>query len=182
MFSAHPARTDETAAPGSNRGARGGVSEPTWKALEWTVVGCAVALTAWLAGGGRSALVLSPGDPGPWLVPWSAAAILAVLAIGSGIAGLVGRRSVGAPREQETPARPAGRWIVVLLSAGYIVVAPVIGFGVATVVFVVSFLKTTSQRWRWWSAVVAAVALTLYVVVLFEKLLQVPLPRGSIGW
>ncbi len=148
-------------------------------AIEWTLVCGVIALWAWFAGGTRGALALSPGDPGPWLVPWAAAAVLAVASALEGLASCLRP----ANRTVLTNSRNEGcrqTWRLILLCGAYVAAAPVIGLGAVTVVFGTIFLVWHS--WRWWSAGLAALGLALYVTILFEKLLKVPLPRGWIGW
>jgi putative tricarboxylic transport membrane protein len=119
---------------------------------------------------------LDDGAPGPALFPQ----VLAVLMVVAG--GLLVARpdTAPAPAAERTrqQARRASMNVALVFGAiiAFIVVAPTAGFLLtATAILFGLMWWLGSPPWR---AVVAAVGLTLFVYVIFGKILRVPLPLG----
>jgi putative tricarboxylic transport membrane protein len=123
---------------------------------------------------------LEDGSPGPSLFP----RVLAVLMIGFGACLVVPaalRRPTDAPDATPVPAGPHSGGVVnaLLVFAAIIVfmlASPVLGFLLTTAAILLGLM--------WWlgtpflRAAAAAVGLTLFVYVIFGKVLRVPLPLG----
>lgn len=97
---------------------------------------------------------------------------------------LAQRRTGG--REEETPAGPSRAYGLVaaafLIVAGYIVVMPLLGFRIATALFVAVFQfalerPATARQWFIQAAIAVGTAAVTYVV--FQHYLLVLLPRGA---
>jgi hypothetical protein len=145
--------------------------------LAWLFVGG----VAWWGSIPAKRLVLSPADPGPWLVPRVAASVLLLAAIGE-LAWECWQRmrhrgpAVSGESYFSTP--DLRQWGTLFLIAVYVALQPFTGFVVATLLFVPAFLFWQSSRWRWWSALIVTVVLLVYVYVLFDRVLTIPLPEG----
>jgi len=120
-----------------------------------------------------------PGSPEPGFVPLIEAILL-------GLTGL----TLGCQRER-TPADPVPDWpsgdakrmILQLLIAlaGYILLMPIVGFSLATFLF----LGVAIWAWRRYSVLVSlayALAVTLVIQFTFSAALSMPLPRGFVGF
>lgn len=150
-----------------------------------------LAISGWL-------LFLTQGLPPPIMVPIGAAfyprlvlsfmALLSVLLIAMDWRARRGRRAVpvAAASEQPSAQRPnyglvAATFVAFTL---YVVLLPLLGFRIATVLFVAVLQVVLDGRrwhgaWRFWLRVVlVAVATTLICDVAFERYLSVLLPRG----
>ncbi len=123
---------------------------------------------------------LEDGAPGPALFP----RVLAVLMVGFGAALAVGAlraRRRGAPPAAPPPALVARAGLVNALLVfaaivAFMVVAPGLGFLLtsAAILFALMWRLGTSPA----RAALASAGLTLFVYVIFGKLLRVPLPLG----
>ncbi len=122
---------------------------------------------------------LEDGSPGPALFP----RVLAILMIGFGACLVFPalRRPANPPDATPVPAglHPGGVFNALLVFAAIIVfmlASPVFGFLLTTAAILLGLM--------WWlgtplpRAVAAAVGLTLFVYVIFGKVLRVPLPLG----
>jgi hypothetical protein len=129
-------------------------------------------------------LVASRGLPQPALVPIGPAfyprilfGAMALLSLGLVAADLL-RRERAAPR-------PAHYRLVVLtfaVFAGYVALLPVLGFRLATFLFVAGLqvvLEPPRGR-RWWLVLGVALAATTITYLVFERYLAVLLPRGRL--
>lgn len=129
-------------------------------------------------------LVASRGLPQPALVPIGPAfyprilfGAMAVLSLGLVAADLLRR---------ERPARPPAHYRLVVLTfavfAVYVALLPVLGFRLATFLFVAGLqvvLEPPRGR-RWWLVLGVALAATTIAYLVFERYLSVLLPRGRL--
>jgi putative tricarboxylic transport membrane protein len=120
---------------------------------------------------------LQDGAPGPALFPQ----ILAVLMVLFGAMLGLGRDRAAAPAETppaRSDVRRARQNVALVFAAiiAFIVVAPIVGFLLTTAAILFALM--------WWlgspamRAALAAAGLTLFVYVIFGKVLRVPLPLG----
>lgn len=148
-----------------------------------------LAISAWL-------LFLTRGLPPPVMVPIGPAfyprlvlsfmALLSVLLI---VGDWRARRKRAAPKAATAEA-PASRPNYALVAAtfavftAYVVLLPLLGFRIATLIFVAVLQVTldgelSRRAWRYWlRVVVVAIAATLICDLAFERYLSVLLPRG----
>ncbi len=119
------------------------------------------------------------GHPGPDLFP----NILAFLFIGFGIALILKARKVG-PNEtgdnSQKPTRISNAFFVLGIVIVYVAVVNKVGFLITSAVLLFSLMKklgVTNLR-----SAIASVAITLFINLLFSKILRVPLPYGILGW
>ncbi|NOJ48469.1 tripartite tricarboxylate transporter TctB family protein [Bradyrhizobium archetypum] len=121
---------------------------------------------------------------GPGFYPRIVLIFMAVTSAALIVQDLLARRAE--PADVPAPARPRRAYGLVALSfvivALYLVLLPLLGYRIATVLFVAA-LQATLERpatWRQW-AVFAAVAIGTSAVtyLVFERYLSVLLPRGN---
>jgi putative tricarboxylic transport membrane protein len=114
--------------------------------------------------------------PGPGFLPAALGAALAVMGPAVALASLTARR----------PSRPPSSslrkpLIVTGMMAAYLVLLNVLGFLVATSVFLFALLRWVESRGSGQAAVLAVcIAAGLYF--LFAVLLETPLPSGGLPW
>jgi putative tricarboxylic transport membrane protein len=126
---------------------------------------------------------LDAGHPGPSLFP----RIMAVLFIFfGGIVLLRGWRSRNGA-EEASPAEeiPASRnyfnpLFVLILIGAYMAFSNWLGFLVTSVLLL--FLMMIKLRVTFFRSIVIAILVTLFVNLMFAKILRVPLPPGLLGW
>ena len=126
---------------------------------------------------------LDAGHPGPSLFP----RILAVLFIFfGGIVLLQGWKDRNGA-EEASPAEeiPASRsylnpLFVLILIGAYMVFSNWLGFLVTSVLLL--FLMMIKLRVTFFRSIVIAILVTLFVNLMFAKILRVPLPPGLLGW
>ena len=100
------------------------------------------------------------------------------------------RSATGASPPPDTDAATRPAYGLVLLSfmvfGGYVVLLPLLGYRIATVLFVAALqaLLEPPASWRAWVLVAAvAIATSAVTYVVFERYLSVLLPRGAwTGW
>ena len=120
-----------------------------------------------------------PGSPEAGFVPLIEAILL-------GLTGLILGCQRGRDPAEPAPAWPKGdakRMILKLLTAlaGYILFMPIIGYSLATFLF----LSVAIWAWRRYSLLVSlayALAVTLVIQFTFSVALSMPLPRGAFGF
>ena len=121
---------------------------------------------------------------GPGFYPRIVLIFMAVTSAALIVQDLLARRAE--PADVPAPAQPQRAYGLVALAfvivALYLVVLPLLGYRIATVLFVAA-LQATLERpttWRQW-AVLAAIAIGTSAVtyLVFERYLTVLLPRGS---
>ena len=150
------------------------------------LLGLAVSLTLLVQSFGLPKLALTPVGPGfyPRIVLVFMAIVSAILVMQGLAAGLRARRAKG------RGAQPVRAYGVVAsafaIVAGYVALLPLLGFRVATAVFVAAFQFAVERpgRSRDWAVLVAiALGTSLITHLVFETYLLVLLPRGSwTGW
>ncbi len=135
------------------------------------VVLCLAATVAW---GSRNLGFLTAGVPDPGLLPILATATMAWCGI-----ALALWRSAEAPTIAWPP--PEARTTIVGSGAAFLLYAalvPVLGFCATTAIF-----STVLSKWwggyRWRVAILFGVTTAVSMLILFDFLLEVPLPRGS---
>ena len=149
------------------------------------LIGLAVSLALLPFAFGLPKLPIVPVGPGfyPTLVLTFMAAMSAVLVIQDVVAQ---RRSEPAVAAGADVAQPKRNYLLVLASfitvAIYIALLPLLGFRIATALFVAAFQAvlerpTTLRRWAVQTAIAVGTAAVTYLV--FERYLSVILPRGT---
>lgn len=136
------------------------------------VIALTMAVTA--AIGARKLIIFSAGTPGPGLVPFLAATIIAVCGLGLLIKDPGGEATIAWPRA-ELRGKLIGSAVSVFVYSGLV---PMVGFFAATM----AFLTMLSRWWggyRWWVAVIFGAMAAGVIVLVFDVLLGVPLPRGE---
>ncbi|MFG3591123.1 tripartite tricarboxylate transporter TctB family protein [Bradyrhizobium sp. RDI18] len=142
----------------------------------------AVSLVLLVQSFGLPQLPLVPVGPG--FYPRIVLIFMAVTSAALIVQDLLARRAE--PADVPAPAQPQRAYGLVALAfvivALYLVVLPLLGYRIATVLFVAA-LQATLERpttWRQW-AVLAAIAIGTSAVtyLVFERYLTVLLPRGS---
>jgi len=126
---------------------------------------------------------LDAGHPGPSLFP----RILALLfIIFGGIVLLQGWKDrngaeEASPAEEITASRSYLNPLFVLILIGaYMVFSNWLGFLVTSVLLL--FLMMIKLRVTFFRSIVIAILVTLFVNLMFAKILRVPLPPGLLGW
>ncbi len=135
-------------------------------------------------GGSLWFLALSRGLPQPALVPIGPGfyprillGIMAVLSAALVVSDLLNRR-----RAVVAPARYRLVLVAFAIFAAYVALMPVLGYRVATFLFV-GALQTALEPprgARWWLVLAVALLTTLVTYYVFERYLSVLLPRGRL--
>jgi len=126
----------------------------------------------------------SRGLPQPALVPIGPAFYPRIL---FAVTALLSAALVAADlRRRERPGLPPFRHRLVLLTfavfGGYVLLLPVLGYRVATFLFVAALqvgLEPAATR-RWWQVAAVAFLTTMVSYLVFERYLAVLLPRGRL--
>jgi putative tricarboxylic transport membrane protein len=118
------------------------------------------------------------GHPGPDLFP----NILALLFIGFGLALIIkARKLIFAKAEIVSgPRRISNALIVLAIVAVYVGVVNFVGFLVTSAVLLFLLMKKLGVTIL--KSAVASVIITLFINLMFSKILRVPLPYGILGW
>ncbi len=123
---------------------------------------------------------LEKGHPGPGLFP----NLLAVLfIIFGGVLILKARRLSASGEEEQVPpsARKVSNAFFVLgVIAVYVVVVDAVGFLVTSAVLLFLLMKKLGAPVV--RSVIASICITLFINLMFLKILRVPLPPGILGW
>jgi hypothetical protein len=142
-------------------------------------------------------LVLTRGLPqssfvpiGPDFYPRIVLVIMAVLSVMLIASDLLSRRARATAASGAQPAPEARNyWLVGItfaVFAGYVVLLPLVGYRLATFLFMAALqtvFETPRGARRWIVVLVSALATTILTYVVFEHYLSVLLPRGSwTGW
>jgi len=142
-------------------------------ALFWLVLGAAVCVYALRLG------VWDASGPASGLVP-----LLAGIVLAGGGAGILGAALPWtAPAPPFWPVRAAGVRALAVLGALAVMAAvmPALGFLVTATVCTMFLLRLVQpQRWGW--VVVTAVASTVLLYWLFDRVLDMALPKGPLGF
>ncbi len=151
------------------------------------LIGLAVSLVLLPQAFGLPRLPIVPVGPG-----FYPAIVLVFLATTSGLLllqDMLAQRRAGPVESKASPAAPRAYGLVAAafaMVAGYIVLIPLLGFRIATVIFVAVFQLAlerprTPQQWATQAAIAVGTSALTYVV--FQHYLLVLLPRGAwTGW
>jgi putative tricarboxylic transport membrane protein len=139
----------------------------------------AIVGAALLPGTWRLESLARDGQLGPGF--WPRAALLGLIAACLAKAGEEWRRSRAGGRRASAPPSPIARATLmggIASIVGYVAVAPLLGFPLATALFVVVFMMLCGTRAP---AAIAANAVlgTTALLYLFVKLVYLPLPKGD---
>jgi len=135
-------------------------------------------------GGSLWFLALTRGLPHPALVPIGPGfyprillGILVVLSAALVVSDLLSRRRAAA-----APARYRLVLLAFAIFAAYVALMPMLGYRVATFLFVGALQATLEppRGARWWLVLAVALATTLVTYYIFERYLSVLLPRGRL--
>jgi len=116
-----------------------------------------------------------PTEPGPGLFPFLAAFLLTIISITLMVMALKGRTSGSKPFARLW-TRPATTFAGTMI---YIIVIDYIGFIISTFFLAILVLRVLGKR-RWWLDVIISLALSIGGFYLSDRLLEVPLPMGTI--
>jgi putative tricarboxylic transport membrane protein len=136
-------------------------------------------LVLWVAGRGLPQPALVP--IGPAYYPRLLFGVMAVLSVGLVVSDVVARRRGVAPATS-----PSARYRLVVLTFAifglYVVLLPVIGFRLATLLFVggLQAVLEPPRGWGWWLVLAVALGTTVLTYYVFERYLSVLLPRGRL--
>jgi putative tricarboxylic transport membrane protein len=121
---------------------------------------------------------LEKGHPGPGLFP----NILALLFIGFGLALILKARKLISVGVEITPGprKISNALFVLAIVAVYIGIVDFVGFLVTSAVLL--FLLMKKLRVTILKSAIASIIITLFVNLMFSKILRVPLPWGIFGW
>jgi putative tricarboxylic transport membrane protein len=152
------------------------------------LIGLAVSLTLLVQSFSLPKLALTPVGPGfyPRIVLVVMALVSGVLVVQGLVAGFRARRQRATAREAQ-PRRAYG--IVALafaIVAAYVALLPLIGFRIATALFVGAFqfaVERPRSARDWTKLLAVALGTSLMTHLVFERYILVLLPRGSwTGW
>jgi putative tricarboxylic transport membrane protein len=123
---------------------------------------------------------LEKGHPGPGLFP----NLLAILfIIFGGVLILKTGKPSGAGEEEALPpahGKVANAFFVLGIIVVYVAVVDIVGFLLTSAVLLFALmLKLGAPAKR---SVIASVCITLFINIMFLKILRVPLPPGILGW
>lgn len=112
---------------------------------------------------------LTPGEPGPARIPLIAAGLITLLAV------LLFGQAVREGKKN-TVAFPQLPRVAAMGAAGiaYAALIPFIGYYAATIVFLLPVLLMLRASWR--TALGVTVGFAIFIFLVFDKLLRVPLP------
>jgi len=121
---------------------------------------------------------LEKGHPGPDLFP----NILAILFIGFGLALILKARKLPPKTEMpsSTPKRITNAFFVVGIIASYMILANRVGFLITSAILLFILMKKLGVTL--FKSAMTSVLITLFINLLFSKILRVPLPYGILGW
>ena len=116
-------------------------------------------------------------DPGPGAIP----RLLGVFLLAGGVIEV--GRGIAAARSVAGASEPDRRWMTVLLATamvvGYVVLLPLIGFALSTLLFAVGFLVWLGASWRFGLGL--GIGVVVFVTFLFREGFHVELPSGGLG-
>jgi putative tricarboxylic transport membrane protein len=118
------------------------------------------------------------GHPGPDLFP----NILALLFIGFGLALILkARRLISAEAEIISgPKKISNALFVLAIVAVYVGVVNFVGFLITSAVLLFLLMKKLGVTIL--KSAIASIIITLFINLMFSKILRVPLPYGILGW
>jgi putative tricarboxylic transport membrane protein len=119
------------------------------------------------------------GHPGPGLFP----NILALLFIGFGLTLILKARKLSSTGPEGVPSRSrriSNALFVLGIVAVFVAVVNTLGFLITSAVSL--FILMKKLRVTLLKSVAASILITLFINLLFSKILRVPLPYGILGW
>jgi hypothetical protein len=122
--------------------------------------------------------------PGPGFLPFSAGALIGVLAFWCLIQSMFPKesRTGEASSEDAEGALPKLKLLLICLSLfAYTIAVSWLGFILSTFIFVL-FIFYVVEPQRWWRIVIKAILITVGNYMLFVVWLKVNLPKGILGW
>lgn len=121
---------------------------------------------------------LEKGHPGPDLFP----NLLAILFIGFGLTLILkARKLISAEAEIVAgPKRIANALFVLAIVAVYVGVVYFVGFLITSAVLLFLLMKKLGVTIL--KSAIASIIITLFINLMFSKILRVPLPFGILGW
>jgi hypothetical protein len=142
--------------------------------LVWLGLGGLFVLGAWQQG------LMRRGVPGPGFLPFFSGLVLVAVSLAVLLPALL-----GAPEEARTPAPAPGSRRRVLLAlgalSGYGIALEYLGYLLTTLLFMLSMGQLIQPR-RWGMVSLLAGLTAVCSYVLFVVLLEVPLPKGVLGF
>ncbi|MEW6661025.1 MAG: tripartite tricarboxylate transporter TctB family protein [Bacillota bacterium] len=88
------------------------------------------------------------------------------------------KQKIGEAPPEEPKPYPLNFWFAIAITVFYIKALPVVGFPIATLLFFIAFLWLLKYRCIK-SICLVTVGSTILLVMLFPRLLSIPLPRGT---
>lgn len=122
---------------------------------------------------------LEKGHPGPDLFP----NILAILFIGFGLALILKARKHLLSKTEllpSTPKRLSNAFFVIGIIVAYVAIVNRVGFLITSVVLLFILMKKLGVTIL--KSAITSILITLFINLLFSKILRVPLPYGILGW
>lgn len=121
------------------------------------------------------------GHPGPDLFP----NILALLFIGFGVALILKTRKLSSKDQAEAEVAPGPKKVlnalfVLAIVAVYVGIVNFVGFLITSAVLLFILMKKLGVTIL--KSAVASIIITLFINLMFSKILRVPLPIGIFGW
>ena len=118
-------------------------------------------------------------NPGSGLIPFGAAALLGLMALGQ-----FGRSLLAPTREREEPASGLSRWSQVSIVLGALLGCGValnpLGFSVSVFLLMVVLLGVVARK-SWWATLAISFLIVTGAYLVFLKWLGVEFPRGPLG-
>lgn len=118
------------------------------------------------------------GHPGPDLFP----NLLALLFIGFGLSLMLKARKLSSTKSENVPGPKsiANALSVLAIVAVYVGVVNFVGFLITSAILLFLLMKKLGVTL--FRSVLASIMITLFINLLFSKILRVPLPYGILGW
>ena len=119
------------------------------------------------------------GHPGPDLFP----NILALLFVGFGLALIIKARKLISTESEGAPLGPrriSNALFVLGIVAAYVAVVNTVGFLITSAVLLFLLMKKLGVTIL--KSAIASIIITLFINLMFSKILRVPLPYGILGW
>ena len=125
--------------------------------------------------------VLDDGHPGPSLFPRVLGTLFIVFGSMVILSGWrAGRAETLPPPEEEVRLNYFNPFLVIILIAAFIALAPKLGFiitGAAILIILMMKLRVSPLK-----SSIISVLLICFIYFVFSKVLRVPLPHGLLGW
>ncbi len=119
--------------------------------------------------------------PGPGFLPFSAGALIGVLALWCLIQSKESRTAEDSGEDAEEGLSRLKLVLVCLSLFAYTIAVGWLGFILSTFIFVL-FIFCVVEPQRWWHVAIKAILITIGNYILFVVWLKVNLPKGIFGW